>query len=726
MNEDGFDDATAGKPRKKPSFLLEVDAWIDSTMYESGFEAARFWDGVTIFFRRFKPHGINWFFFEAAGEAFTLGMFGMIAMLALALPASEEISRNWRAQDEFSVTFLDRYGRDIGQRGILHTDAVPIDELPDHLIKAVLATEDRRFFDHYGIDFMGLARAMSENARAGSVVQGGSTLSQQLAKNIFLSNERTIDRKVKEAFLALWLESNLTKEEILKLYLDRAYMGGGTFGVAAAARFYFNKDVREVSLAESAMLAGLFKAPARFAPHINLPAARGRANEVLTNMVQADFMTEGQVTGARREPADVVLRQQVDSPDYFLDWAFEQVKDTVLARGIPNRSLVVRTTIDLDLQRASEESVQFYLRQNGQEYGVSQSAVVVIENTGAVRAMVGGLDYGESQFNRATSALRQAGSSFKPYVYAAALEAGLTDQTVIPDVPVTWRGWSPQNYSRSFAGRVNLATALARSINTVPVTIARDRLGGTRPILDFARAAGVESELESHHTMVLGTSGMTVLDQATGYMTFATGGVSGQRHAFTQIASPSGDVLYDRRRDQSELTQAMKPESAEMLNRMMVGVTEGGTGGRARLDGIKVAGKTGTTQAYRDAWFVGYTGNFTAAVWFGNDNYSPTNRLTGGRLPAETWQRIMAYAHQGIELKPLPGVEPAPRPTEEPAAETPVAEAETGQSAPERPRTLSAATVDFLVGIAGQLAALPPLATDPGRVSSTSQAVPLP
>ena len=726
MNDDGQVDPKAGKPRKKPSFLLEIDAWIDSTLYESGFEAARFWDNVTIFFRRFKPRGINWFFFEAAGEAFTLGMFGMIAMLALALPASEEISRNWRAQDEFSVTFLDRYGREIGQRGILHTDAVPIDELPDHLIKAVLATEDRRFFEHYGIDFLGLARAMSENARAGSVVQGGSTLTQQLAKNIFLSNERTIDRKVKEAFLALWLESNLTKEDILKLYLDRAYMGGGTFGVAAASRFYFDKDVREVSLAEAAMLAGLFKAPARYAPHINLPAARGRANEVLTNMVQADFLTEGQVTGARREPADVVLRQQVDSPDYFLDWAFEQVKDTVLARNIANRSLVVRTTIDLDLQRASEEAVQFYLRQNGQEYKVSQSAVVVIENTGAVRALVGGLDYGESQFNRATAALRQAGSSFKPYVYAAALEAGLTDKTIIPDVPVTWRGWSPQNYARSFAGRVTLATALARSINTVPVTIARDHLGGTKPIVDFAHAAGVEADLIAHHTMVLGTSGMTVMDQATGYMTFAAGGISGLRHAFTQITSPSGDILFDRRQDAPEVRQVMKPGNAEMLNRMLVGVTEAGTGGRARIDGIKVAGKTGTTQSYRDAWFVGYTGNFTAAVWFGNDNYTPTNRLTGGRLPAETWQRIMAYAHQGIELKPIPGVEPAAPPAEAPENGTPVAEGGDNVAAPERPRTLSAVTADFLAGIERDLAELPPLAADPGRVSSTSQAVRLP
>ncbi len=283
--------------------MLEVDAWIDSNLYESRFAAGEIWEEIIIFSRRFRARGIKRFFVEILGESATLGAGGLVVMLMLALPASEEISANWREQDEFAVTFLDRYGNEIGKRGILHSDAVPIDELPDHLIKAVLATEDRRFFAHYGIDVFGLVRAMTENARAGTVVQGGSTITQQLAKNLFLTPEQSLERKIKEAFLSLWLEANLSKEEILKLYLDRAYMGGGTFGVAAAAEFYFGKDVRNVNLAESAMLAGLFKAPAKYAPHINLPAARARANEVLTNMVQGEFMTEGQVTGARRHPA---------------------------------------------------------------------------------------------------------------------------------------------------------------------------------------------------------------------------------------------------------------------------------------------------------------------------------------------------------------------------------------------------------------------------------------
>ena len=292
--------------------------------------------------------------------------------------------------------------------------------MPDFVVQAVLATEDRRFFEHWGIDFFGLTRAMSENVRANSVVQGGSTITQQLAKNIFLTNERTVERKVKEALLSVWLEANLPKKEILQLYLDRAYMGGGTVGLSAAARFYFGKQIKDLTLAEAAMLAGLFKAPTKYAPHNNLPAARARANEVLTNMVQAGFMTEGQVLPARLEPADIVDRGDAKSPDYFLDWAFEEAKKIGEKYGV--HSMVARTTIDLGIQRAAEKSVEYHLRQFGKEYRVDAGAMVVLENDGSVRAIVGGRDYGASQFNRATQALRQTGSSFKPYVYATAVE----------------------------------------------------------------------------------------------------------------------------------------------------------------------------------------------------------------------------------------------------------------------------------------------------------------
>ena len=411
-------------------------------------------------------------------------------MLALALPAFDETTRDWRNQGDFAVTFLDRYGNEIGQRGIIQRDSVPLDEMPDHVVNAVLATEDRRFFEHFGIDFLGLFRAMSENVRANSVVQGGSTITQQLAKNLFLSNERTVERKVKEAFLSIWLEMNLSKKEILQLYLDRAYLGGGTFGLAAAADFYFGKNIKDLSLAEAAMLAGLFKAPTKYAPHINLPAARARANEVLTNMVQGGFLTEGQVLSARLHPADVVDRGNRKSPDYFLDYAFEEAKALGQKYGI--HSMVARTTIDLDLQTAAEESLEYHLRQFGKDYGVTEGAIVMLENNGSVRAVVGGRDYGASQFNRATKALRQTGSSFKPYVYAAAMEAGLTPETLISDGPITWGGWSPKNYGRSYAGRITLTTALVKSINTVPVRLAKEKLS-IAAIKAMAEAMGVES-----------------------------------------------------------------------------------------------------------------------------------------------------------------------------------------------------------------------------------------
>ena len=698
------------KPRNKPSRLLRADAWLDTALYEAGFRAREIWETVTIFSRRFHVSGWRRAVFELAGEGMTLGTLGFTALLTLAQPSFEETRGDWRKQDAIAVTFLDRYGNEIGQRGIIHKDAVPIDELPDHVIKAVLATEDRRFFDHVGLDFLGLARAMSENVRANSVVQGGSTITQQLAKNLFLTSERTVQRKVKEAFLSIWLEANLSKKEILQLYLDRAYMGGGTFGIAAASNFYFGKSVKDVSLAEAAMLAGLFKAPAKYAPHINLPAARARANEVLTNMVQGGLMSEGQVLDARRNPADVVARTASETPDYFLDWAFEEVKKT--AKGLPQTSFVVRTTIDLDLQKSAEESVEFHLRQNGQEFKVTQAAVVIIENNGAVRAMVGGRDYGVSQFNRATGALRQAGSSFKPYVYATAMENGFTPESVVADAPISWGTWSPQNYNRGYAGRINLTTALVKSINTVPVRLTKDHLT-TKPIAALAKAMGVESEISLHKTMCLGTSGMTVLDQATGYLTFATGGYANTRHAFTQILTYSGDVIWDHGKDAAKPLRVLSEQADASMNTILAQVPEWGTGRRAELSNTRVAGKTGTTQSYRDAWFVGYTGNYTAAVWYGNDDFSPTEKMTGGILPAMTFQRFMEFAHQNIDLKPIPGLE-KPFPDAKPKAKEKLIAADDGAepvpATPKRPSSLTPRTTDVLKSLNTLFSEAPELA----------------
>ena len=298
-----------------------------------------------------SPGWRRWYCVEPLSEGLTLGTGGLMLMLALAIPAFRETSDDdWLKKSELAVTFLDRYGNEIGSRGIRHNDAIPLDEFPDHLIKATLATEDRRFFEHFGIDIPGLFRAVLTNARAGGVVQGGSSITQQLAKNLFLSNERTIERKVKEAFLAMWLEVRLPKNEILKLYLDRAYLGGGTFGVDAAAQYYFNKSARDVNLSEAAMLAGLFKAPSKFAPHINLPAARARANVVLDNLVEAGFMTEGQVFGARRNPATAVDRRDERSPNYYLDWAFDEMKKLVetLPKTVHERVFVVRLALDVE------------------------------------------------------------------------------------------------------------------------------------------------------------------------------------------------------------------------------------------------------------------------------------------------------------------------------------------------------------------------------------------
>jgi penicillin-binding protein 1A len=682
--------------------LLALDAWVDSTVYNLGFRIAQAWETSTIFSRRFRMHGWRRGIFELLGEGLTLGAAGSLVVLTFAVPAFQETEGNWRSQGDFAVTFTDRYGNEIGQRGRIQGDSVAVDDMPDFVIQAVLATEDRRFFEHWGIDFLGLTRAMSENVRANSVVQGGSTITQQLAKNIFLTNERTVERKVKEALLSVWLEANLPKKEILQLYLDRAYMGGGTVGLSAAARFYFGKQIKDLTLAEAAMLAGLFKAPTKYAPHNNLPAARARANEVLTNMVQAGFLTEGQVLPARLKPADIVDRGDAKSPDYFLDWAFEEAKKLGEKYGV--HSMVARTTIDLGIQRAAEESVEYNLRQFGKDYRVDAGAMVVLENDGSVRAIVGGRDYGASQFNRATQALRQTGSSFKPYVYAAAFEKkeSLTPDTVVSDGYVAWGDWAPRNYGRGYAGRVTLSSALARSINTVPVRLAKDYVGGVDPIIKLARDMGVETPLETWVTTVLGTSGMTVMDQATGYNTFANGGFSGTRHGITELRDRSGKAFYSYDHDGAPPHRVLSERTVTAMNQMLAQVPEAGTGRKAALAGIRSAGKTGTTQSYRDAWYVGFTGNYTAAVWLGNDDFTTTNDMTGGSLPAMTWHRLMTAIHQNVDLRPIPGVDSEPpdaeavakaREAEQAAA---AAAAPAGEVIPERAPTLSAATTRVL------------------------------
>lgn len=617
-------------------------------------------------------------------------------MLALALPAIDATRVDWRAQGDYAVTFLDRDGTEIGRRGIRQAESVPLDDMPDHLLAAILATEDRRFYSHFGIDVIGTGRALVENLRANDVVQGGSSITQQVAKLLYLNNDRTIERKIQEAFIALWLEATLTKDEILAIYLDRAYMGAGSFGVAAASEFYFDRPVTDVTLPEAAMLAGLFQAPSRYAPHVNLPSARARASEVLTNMVEAGYLSEGQVISARRNPATVAVGDDIATADYFLDWAFEEVR-----RAVPDgdRILVVRTTLDPEIERAAEEAIELTLRESGEEFSVAQGAVLVMDPDGAVRAMVGGRDYGESQFNRATNALRQPGSAFKPFVYATAFMNGYDPDSVVPDAPITIGDWSPRNFSGGYAGPVTLNNALVRSINTVPVRLAQ-AIGRDR-IVETAEAMGITTELAITRSLPLGSSEVNAIDMASAYSVFANGGYAAPAYAFTQIVNSSGEIVFDRERDVGPPTRVLPEDIVALMNNVLVQIPEWGTGRAAKLDGIPTAGKTGTTNAFRDGWFVGFTGNYVGAVWFGNDNYEPTNRLTGGSLPARTWQRFMTVAHQGEALVPIPFVE-----RDEylvPAEPVPVAEAPEPESIEPAPPVLSDALRDQLLGLGGLL-----------------------
>ena len=649
------------------NFFLDLDARIDSTLFSSAKGLRELFERYSTFMDRFYVgRWKRWVFIEPLSEAATIGLGGMILMLALAIPAFRETADDdWLKKSDLAVTFLDRYGKPIGSRGIKHNDSIPLEDFPDVLIKATLATEDRRFYDHFGIDIAGTARALVTNAQAGGVRQGGSSITQQLAKNLFLSNERTIERKVNEAFLAVWLETRLTKNEILKLYLDRAYMGGGTFGVDGAAHFYFNKSARDVNLSEAAMLAGLFKAPTKYAPHINLPAARARANVVLDNLVDAGFMTDGQVFGARRNPAVAVDRRDENSPNYYLDYAFDEMRKLVdtFPKSYTERVFVVRTAIDMNVQRAAEDAVENQLRQFGRDYHATQAATVVADLDGGVRAMVGGRDYGASQFNRATDAYRQPGSSFKPYVYTTALLNGFTPNSKVVDGPVCIGNWCPQNYGALLFG-LGDADAGDHPLDQCRAGQAVDRArrqvrspqAGRVKIIEVARRFGLTAPLPDTPSMPIGSDEVTVIEHAVAYATFPNRGKSVTPHSVLEVRTGAGDLVWRFDRDGTKPLQAIPASVASDMADMMSHVVSEGTARRAALDGIPTAGKTGTTNAYRDAWFVGYTGNFTCAVWYGNDDYSPTNRMTGGSLPAQTWHDIMVAAHQGVEVREIPGI----------------------------------------------------------------------
>jgi penicillin-binding protein 1A len=649
-----LNDWFSNKPRNDGAVdWLGLDARIDSAFYSAWNGFKERWSRTNDRVAQLKLTGLRWTIVELASEAFTLGLGGLAVMLVLAQPSFEAVAKgDWLSYGKYAVTFYDKDGTEIGTRGILRSDAVALEEMPDHFIKAVLATEDRRFFEHYGIDVFGTVRALIENMRAQEVVQGGSSITQQLAKNVFLSSERSLQRKVKEAFLALWLETHVSKQQILKLYLERAYMGGGAFGAEAAAQHYFGKSIRTVSIAEGAMLAGLFKAPTNYSPNVNLAAARERANEVLSNLVQAGYMTEGQVHGARINPATPVDTRRPDSPDWFLDWAFEEVQRLMV--GKTDTVLNVRTTVDLAMQRAGDSAVQTAIRDGGAEWNVKQAALVSMSPDGAVRTIVGGVDYGESGFNRATHGKRQPGSSFKPYVYLAALEAGLTPSSSVTDKSYyCGKNHWIKNYDGGNRGRTNLITALTHSINTIAVQLSQDV--GRKTVSQLMRRMGVTPQYESC-TMALGDGALSLLEHTGGYAVFANGGLSANPYSVVEIANSKGDVIYTRERDAPAQRQVVERRYIEMLNEMMRSVVTSGTARAAELEYTTAAGKTGTTSSHRDAWFVGYTGQYVTGVWFGNDDNRPMTRVTGGHGPAPVWKEFMTAIYTTSDFPAIPGV----------------------------------------------------------------------
>ncbi len=580
-----------------------------------------------------------------AGLWATIALGGFILYYAMSLPSTDDL---WDIDMSPGVTLVAADGSPAVVRGQGHGMSVPLQDLPPYLIDAVLATEDQRFFSHPGIDVFGLARAMLANLKAGTVVQGGSTLTQQLAKNIFLTPERTIDRKIQEAMLALWLEAKFTKEEILTLYLNRVYLGGGAYGVEAASQRYFGKSARDVTLAEAAMLAGLLKAPSRYAPTNDLARSRERAATVLASMVREEYITHADGQHAYDNPARLAGAARSQSINYFADWVMDLVPGFA---GRPNASLLVRTTLDPTMQRAAERVVEDAIARNRDALGVTQAAIVVMTPDGAVRAMVGGRSYAQSQYNRATNAERQPGSAFKPFVYMAAMEQGLRPETLRVDAPISVDGWAPRNYTEKFGGIMTLSDALSRSINTVAVQVSEEV--GRENVIRTARRLGFQSRMQPHPSIALGTFEVTLLELTAAYAAFANGGSSVIPHGIDSVTTASGERLYERRG--TGVGRVMSGETVGMMNYMLSETINSGTGRRAALDGRPAAGKTGTSQDFRDAWFIGYTSDIVVGVWVGNDDGKPMNRVTGGGLPAAIWHDFMTRTQSGARISALPG-----------------------------------------------------------------------
>jgi penicillin-binding protein 1A len=560
-----------------------------------------------------------------------------IGYCALTLP---DISDTAAFKRKPSVTVVDSDGRMIAEFGERTATPITMKDVPKHLINALLATEDRRFYGHFGFDPIGFARGVVVNPIMGKRATGGSTITQQLAKNLFLSPDRTIKRKVQELLLAFWLEYKYTKDQILEAYLNRVYLGAGAYGVEAAAQTYFGKSASRLNIRESALLAGLLKAPSRYSPRNDVEEAEARTKVVLAAMKDAGLLSENEQRALDKLP--VIERHKLSIASegrYFADWILYQTQALVGDEGV---DVIVRTTLKHSAQRAAENAIKAHMEKDGPASNAAQAAAVLLARDGAVLAMVGGRDYGESQFNRAVQALRQPGSAFKPFVYLAGIVSGLTPETVFDDGPQRFGSWRPQNYDGQYRGQVTMRDAFAYSINTVAVQILQQ--AGVDRTRRLAQRMGISSPIAAELSTALGTSVVTPLELVSAYAVIANEGQGVAPYAITEITDTHGKALYKHRA--VAMPQLVDANAIQQLTSLMTGVVQYGTGRGAAI-GRPMAGKTGTSSDYRDAWFVGFTAHQTLGVWVGNDNNQPMKKVTGGGIPARIWRDTMNAAEQG-------------------------------------------------------------------------------
>lgn len=594
-----------------------------------------------------------------------VGLAGLIAYHASQLPPIDQLAVPKRPPN---IAILASDGTLLANRGETGGRVVSIKELPPYLPRAFVAIEDRRFYQHFGVDPVGILRAIGQNLTRRGVAQGGSTLTQQLAKNLFLTQERTASRKIQEAILALWLEHKYTKDEILELYLNRVYFGAGAYGVEAAAQRYFGRPAKDVSLAQAAMLGGLVQAPSRLAPNRNLPAAQARAAQVLAAMQELGFATAQDVKVALAQPAKPANIRGGGSANYVADLVMDVLDDYV---GKFETDITVQTTVDSSLQASAERALVDELNKQGTRYNVAEGALVSMRPDGAIRALIGGRDYAQSQFNRATNAKRQPGSSFKPFVYLAAVEHGATPDSIREDAPIKIGNWAPENYSHRYSGPVTLRTALAQSLNTVAVRLGQEV--GPKTVVQTAQRLGITSPLQANGSIALGTSEVTLLEMVGAYGAIANGGMGVIPYVVASVKGADGKFLY--KRADSGLGRVIEPDADGMMNAMMHETFVSGTGRKADIPGWDLAGKSGTTQDYRDAWFIGFSGTLVTGVWLGNDDGEATKKVSGGNLPAEIWKTYMTQALKGQNPVPLPNINRwrrAPEATASAAADNPV------------------------------------------------------